>query len=126
KGPGGYQLDHTLPARLLWPISYGPTLLCKDCNAAKAEKSPSEFYNDQQLRELAVKTGIPYDVLRSKPQVNPEAVNRIRGNIDNFLSRWIQYPEEIRKLRRVILQHAGIDIFEGATTVPHFLLDEPG
>jgi hypothetical protein len=123
KGPDGYRLDHTLPARLLWPLSLGPTLLCQECNANKAEKWPAEFYSEKQLRELAVKTGVPYDILRGNPQVNPAAVDRIRGDIDNFLVQWIRYPVEIKRLRQMILQHAGVDIFQGASTVPAFLLN---
>jgi hypothetical protein len=117
-------MDHTLPARLLWPLSFGPTLLCAECNAKKAEKWPSEFYTEKELRKLAVMTGIPYETLRGKPQANPHAIDRIRGDIDTFLAQWIKHPDEIKRLRRVILGHTGIDIFQDASTVPEFLLDE--
>lgn len=42
KKPLQYHLDHTLPAKFLWPLVKGPTILCENCNNAKHEKWPSE------------------------------------------------------------------------------------
>jgi hypothetical protein len=120
----GYRLDHTLPARFLWPLTEGPTLLCEGCNNAKHEKWPSAFYKtDRKRRGLSVLTGIPYDLLSGKPKLNPEAVKKLRANIDDFLARWIKYPNEIKKIRKFVLDMEGIDIFEGARVVPSFLLE---
>ena len=52
---GSYALDHTLPAKFLWP--YGTltaTLLCTTCNGNKAEQWPATFYADLKLRTLPV------------------------------------------------------------------------
>lgn len=123
KGRKEYQLDHTLPARLLWPLVKGPTVLCKDCNNAKHEKWPAEVYSKPKLRELSVLTGIPYELLSGKPCLNPEAVKKLRANIDAFLRRWIKYPNEIKKVRKLVLDFEGVDIFEEAQAVPNFLLE---
>lgn len=117
-----YRLDHTLPAKLLWPLTKGPTVLCEDCNNAKHEKWPSEFYNERERRELSVLTGIPYELLSGRPKLNPEAVQKLRANIDEFLKRWIRYPNEIKRIRKLVLEMESIDIFEGAQVVPNFLL----
>ena len=125
--PGEGCIDHTLPAMYLWPLSTGPTLLCHDCNGAKAEQWPSEFYRrgDQPdratLQRLAVVGGIPYDVLAGTPRFNPDAVARIVRGIDEFLVRWIRYPDDIKRLRRRIFEKEGVDIYASATHVPEFL-----
>ena len=122
KGGLQYRLDHTLPAKFLWPLIQGPTVLCEVCNNAKHEKWPSEFYNESQRRGLSVLTGIPYELLSGRPRLSPEAVQKLRANIDEFLKRWIKYPNEIKKIRKLALEMEGIDIFEGAQVVPNFLL----
>jgi 5-methylcytosine-specific restriction endonuclease McrA len=125
-GGSGYHLDHTLPIRLLWPMSMGATLLCVDCNNAKHERWPSEFYNPTQLRRLAVLTGINFDLLAGPPRFNPEAVQWIRDNIDEFLARWVEQAPEIARLRDRILEVEGVDIYEGATNVPDFFFSNRG
>jgi len=125
RGARGYNLDHTLPARLLWPLSTSSaTLLCDECNNAKHDQWPAIFYQEtSKLKRLAVLTGIPHEILSGPPQVNPEAIERLRANIDEFLTQWIRYPEEIKQIRRLIREMAGVDIFEGAKVVPAFLLE---
>ena len=46
---------------------------------------------------------------------------------DAFIDEWIPYPEEIRRVRNMILEYAEADILEGASHVPTYLLepDEP-
>jgi hypothetical protein len=125
KGVREWTLDHTLPVKYLWPVTtQTATLLCNECNNLKHEKWPSEFYNKNKLRELSVLTGIPFDLLEGKPQLNPEAVNRILANVDQFIKDWIPYPEEIKTIRNLILEMKGIDIFENAKHVPDFLKDQ--
>jgi hypothetical protein len=122
-------MDHTLPARNLWPQTMGATLLCHECNAFKAEKWPSEFYrrgadiDREKLQRLSYLTGIPYETLAGPPYLNPEAVQRILANVDEFLIRWIRYPDEIRRLRGTIRQMVGSDIFQyaSAAAIPDFL-----
>jgi len=120
--PGEAHLDHTLPVRYLWPLSTGPTLLCADCNGSKAERWPSEFYPPgPKLQALSRLTGIPHDTLAGPPFLNPEGVARILADVDGFLEKWIRYPDDVRRLRDLILGRDGVDIYERATTVPDFL-----
>lgn len=125
---GTGRLDHTLPARYLWPLSLGPTLLCADCNGAKAERWPSEFYmrdpetvDRAKLQQLSYLTGIPYEDLAGPPKLNPAAIHRILNDVDTFLVRWIRYPEELRRLRTILINMAGIDVRDYASTFPAFL-----
>ena len=115
-------LDHTLPARLLWPLETATaTLLCTTCNGQKGGLWPSTFYDDKKLRRLAVLTGIPFDVLMGEPAVNDEALTIVRQDPDSFLAEWIHRPEELKVLRRRVREVAGVDIFENATSVPKYL-----
>ncbi len=118
----GYGIDHTLPAKYLWPLTTArATLLCADCNNAKHDKWPSEFYKPAQLKRLARLTSIEYDLLDGAPRLNPIAVTRIVANVDQFIEQWIAYPEDITKVRELILEMEGKDIFALARIVPDFL-----
>jgi ribosomal protein S27E len=114
-------IDHTLPARLFWPLSTGPTLLCSSCNNLKHGKWPSEVYTDNELKRLAVKTGIRYKMLAGKAKINPDAVKWLDENIDDFLERWIAYPDEIKRIRALVMEMTGMDIFSSAKSVPEYL-----
>lgn len=125
---GEGSLDHTLPARLFWPLQIGPTLLCHHCNADKAEAWPSDFYrrdsiniDAEKLRRLSVLTGIQYDMLAGAPKLNPLAVEWLKAHIDEFIERWVRYPEEIKRIRRLVSEMESVDIFSYASTVPDFL-----
>ena len=121
-GQGEIHLDHTLPVRFLWPLrTENATLLCSDCNNRKHDRWPSEFYDDPKLRALARLTGYPYDLVSGQPRVNDEAVAEILADTDSFIEEWIPRPGEIRKVRRMIREHAKIDIFEHAAHVPDHL-----
>lgn len=123
-GAKGYDLDHTLPAKYLWPLSTGnATLLCSKCNNAKHDKWPSEFYQPEQLKALARLTSIEYDSLSGSPRLNPTAVEEILANVDRFIQQWIAYPDDIKKVRQLILDMNRVDIFAQASTVPAFLMD---
>ena len=118
----GGAIDHTLPARYLWPLTTeNATLLCNECNNKKHDKWPSEFYDKKKLKKLAVLTGIPFDVLSGKPKLNPESLKKILANVDKFIEDWIEYPEDIKKIRNLILEMEEIDIFEKAKYVPKYL-----
>lgn len=122
RGAKEYDLDHTLPARYLWPINTrSATLLCSECNNAKHDKWPSEFYRPEQLKALARLTSIEYDFLSGPPSLNPKAVEAILANVDRFIEQWIAYPDDIKKVRQLIKEMNGTDIFEWASTVPDFL-----
>jgi hypothetical protein len=117
-GPDGYYIDHTLPAKYLWPVWAGPTLLCRACNGSKADKWPSAFYKPPELRALAVLTGIDYAVLAGPAQFNPTAVEYLCDNAETVLERWIAYPDRLTDLRQKVYDSTGTDVFASAKTVP--------
>ena len=125
KGKRAFNLDHTLPVRLLWPLTTeNATLLCAKCNNEKHDRWPSGVFNVQELKRLARLTGYPYALLAGQPQVNDRAVEKIIEDPDGFIEEWIQYPNEVKKVRRTILSYAAVDIFEGATVVPKHLHED--
>jgi len=122
RGAKEYDLDHTLPAKYLWPLTTSnATLLCSECNNAKHDKWPSEFYRLEQIKALARLTSIEYDFLSGPPQLNQKAVEAILANVDRFIEHWIAYPDDIKKVRQLVLDMNGTDIFAGASTIPDFL-----
>ena len=115
-------LDHTLPARLLWPLTTdNATLLCSACNNEKHDRWPSEFYDIRQLKRLAVMTGYPYDLIASQPTVNEDSILKILEDTDAFIEEFIRYPNEIKRVRRLIREYGNVDIFEHARHVPDYL-----
>lgn len=113
-------LDHTLPARYLWPLTKdNATLLCSRCNGNKAEKWPSEFYSRGELRRLSVLTGIEYDLLAGEPQYNPEALEKLQDSeqVDAMLVKYGAYMDELRALRNRVLLDTGVDFFQHATGI---------
>ena len=113
-------LDHTLPVVFLWPLTTeNATLLCREHNSEKAGKWPSEYYSDDELKRLAVITGIPYDRLISAPHYNPDAITRLKQSecVDRLLSKYAAYMSEIIRLRNRILEYEGFDFFAYSTTV---------
>lgn len=125
KGKRDWAADHTLPAKYLWPMTTDTaTLLCSTCNGNKGDKWPSEFYEARQkLKELSRLASIEYHTLAGQPILNPKAVREILDDVDAFIQEWIQHPDEIRKVRQLLLDMEGIDIFQLASLVPRFLLD---
>lgn len=122
RGAKDYDLDHTLPAKYLWPLNTrNATLLCKECNNFKHDKWPSEFYTPERLKALARLTGIEYNFLCGPPRLNPKAVEKVLANVDRFIEQWIAYPDEIKKIRQLIQDMDGVDIFTLASTLPDFL-----
>jgi hypothetical protein len=117
-GPDGYYVDHTLPAKYLWPLWIGPTMLCRTCNGAKADKWPSEFYETPSLRRLAVLTDIDFDLLTGIPHYNPLAIKYLQENSDAVIERWIAYSARLQQLRQRVLDSTGIDVFATAAHVP--------
>ena len=69
-------LDHTRPLAFLWALDETATSLCKNCNSAKRDRFPSEFYTKEQLAELSKLTKIPLLELE-KPIPNIEALKLI-------------------------------------------------
>ena len=123
-GQKDFNLDHTLPARLLWPLSTNnATLLCSACNNEKHDRWPSTFYNVPKLKTLARLTGYGYALLSGLPCVNEDAIEEILADPGTFIEEWIPYPEEIKRVRSMILEYAETDIFEGVAHIPDHLLE---
>lgn len=113
-------LDHTLPAVFLWPLTTeNATLLCRLHNGEKSGKWPSEYYSDEELKELTIITGIPYETLTSQPHYNPDALERLKITdvVDELLRKYAAYMHEIIKLRNRILAYEGFDFFEHSKTI---------
>jgi hypothetical protein len=115
-GEDGYYLDHTLPVSYLWPLDFGPTVLCRTCNGNKGDRWPSAYYDsDAKLRELSTLTGIPYATLTAEPKFNPEQLERLKADADDVITRWVRYPDRLLALRNRILERAGVDVFADAS-----------
>ena len=117
---GEPQLDHTLPAVFLWPLTTeNATLLCREHNAQKSDKWPSKYYSDNELRKLAVLTGVRYETLAGPAHYNPEAIERLKTSeqVDQLLTKYAAYMPEIIKLRNRILVYENFDFFEYSRTI---------
>lgn len=113
-------LDHTLPVFYLWPLSTeNATLLCRDCNGNKSGAWPSDFYNDSQLKRLAILTGIDYSLLSGKPLYNPDAIAALHDpeKVDALLEKFAAYLPEVIKLRNRIRRDIGFDFFSVSRTI---------
>lgn len=121
-GQKAFHLDHTLPVRLLWPLTTdNATLLCSNCNNQKHDRWPSDFYDVPKLKTLARLTGYSYALLCGRPVVNDDAVAEILADPDAFIEEWIAYPEDIKRIRKMIQEYTDTDIFGDATHVPDYL-----
>ena len=113
-------LDHTLPAVFLWSLTTeNATLLCQEHNGEKSGKWPSAYYSDNELRALAILTGVQYETLAGPPHYNPEAIERLKTpeQVDQLLTKYAAYMQEIIKLRNRVWEHEGFDFFQYATTI---------
>lgn len=111
---GAYQLDHTLPAYYLWPLTTdNGTLLCSEHDNEKSGKWPSEYYSDERLRSLQLLTGLDYQLLKGAPTINPAAIERLKEpkNVQALLTKYAPYMAELVNLRNRILTHANFDFF---------------
>jgi len=119
------QVDHTLPVKFLWPSAFGATLLCRDCNNQKHDRWPSDVYSERQLRDLAVRTGIDYDLLAGPAVMNPAGVAELVARIDEILIDVAPYPNRIRRVRRLVFEMTGTDILQSATHRPAWASADP-
>ena len=123
----GGNLDHTLPAKFMWPLnSHNATLLCQRHNGEKAEKWPSEFYTDQELKRLVTLTGIPLNTMASEPHYNPDVINRLHDPefVDTLLARYAAYMDEMIMIRNRILTITGFDMFSVSKTLSKTWVEE--
>ena len=110
----GGNLDHTLPAKFLWPLTTeNATLLCQGHNREKAEQWPSTFYTDQELKDLVMLTGITYATLTAAPHYNPVAIDKLNDPdfVDRLLAKYAAYMNEMITIRNRILTAEGFDMF---------------
>ncbi len=116
----GGNLDHTLPVKFLWPLTnHNATLLCQRHNGEKAEKWPSEFYSEQEIKRLVTLTGIPYDTMAGEPRYNPRAVERLHDPefVDTLLAKYAAYMDEMIMIRNRILIATDFDMFGVSKTL---------
>ena len=108
-------LDHTLPAVFLWPLTTeNATLLCREHNGEKSGRWPSAYYSNNELRALAVLTGVQHETLAGSAHYNPEAIERLKNpeHVDRLLTKYAAYMPEIIKLRNRILEYENFGFFE--------------
>lgn len=91
------QLDHTRPLALLWPLDESATALCKDCNTAKRDSPPAEFYTETQLERLAKLIHIDFDELR-RMRANEEVLETLWCKRDWIFSEFFE-SENLQKIR---------------------------
>lgn len=114
------RLDHTLSVYYLWPLTTETaTLLCPLHNGEKAERWPSEYYSDSELKRLAIITGIDHGLLSGPPTYNPEALKLLGSPefVDDLLVKFSAYMLEVIKLRNRLLRETGTDFFRVSKTI---------
>jgi 5-methylcytosine-specific restriction endonuclease McrA len=81
-------LDHTLPHSYWWPYTTeNATLLCTNCNQAKKDKWPSEFYTIDELKELSKLTNIDLNILSSKTLIfNMNFIEKVDNRFDEIMN----------------------------------------
>ena len=85
-------LDHTRPLALLWPLDETATCLCGECNSAKRDRSPADFYTGDQLTSLSKITGIPLRELLT-PGPNEHALDELEIKVAWLKSEFLKRPE---------------------------------
>ena len=108
-------LDHTLPVFYLWPLTTNnATLLCREHNGEKAEKWPSVYYSDAELKKLSALTGIEYSELSGEPIFNPNALERLKDPrfVEALFEKFARHPDELLRLRNRILKRTGFDFLD--------------
>jgi endogenous inhibitor of DNA gyrase (YacG/DUF329 family) len=108
-------LDHTLPASYFWPLNNdNATLLCRKHNSEKSGKWPSQYYTQKELKRLSAITGFDIKILSGKPTYNPEAIKKLKSPkiVNELLSKYAAYMDEIIKIRNKILKDTGFDFFK--------------
>lgn len=74
KNRESWAIDHILPSRWLYPLSFkNAALLSTEANNNKRDKWPSEFYSNNELKKLAIITGANLELIsRKTPIVNDQ------------------------------------------------------
>lgn len=120
-------LDHTLPAKYLWSLNTeSATLLCSTCNGNKSGTWPGLFYPESKLRELVIRTGFSYDLLKGPEKYSPEALKKLKDQevVDSILKNYAKYFDEIIKIRNRILEDTGYDFFSVSKIISNEKIQE--
>ena len=126
ENPSERPLDHTLPAYYLWPLTTdNATLLCQRHNGEKSGKWPAVYYSDNELKKLAIITGIDYRILSGEPHYNPEAIQRLKDHnvVDELLTKFSAYIDEMIKLRNRLKFDLEFDFFENSKIISKVHVD---
>jgi len=99
-------IDHTRPFSYLWPLDEHATCLCEVCNNAKKDAFPVDFYNEQELSELSVITGLSLDLLR-KRDMNIVALEKVIDNLDECKEK---HTKLFHSINRRVKQLYNIDL----------------
>lgn len=103
-----WAIDHILPSKYLYPLKKeNAALLSKSANEEKRDKWPSNFYENNQLIELAKITGADLTLISGAPVRNRDI------NVNKGVKRYLQVRENSDLSKRVknikkILQHYGL------------------
>lgn len=106
-----WAVDHILPSKWLFPLTKeNAALLSTEANNNKRDKWPSEFYTNNELIELAKRTGADLELLSSKtPKINTII------NVDKCVGRYLQVrershlPKRINELKRILVDYNLVD-----------------
>lgn len=106
-----WAVDHILPSKWLYPLTKeNAALLSTEANNNKRDKWPSEFYTNNELIELAKRTGADLELLSSKtPKINTII------NVDKCVGRYLQVrershlPKRINELKRILVDYNLVD-----------------
>jgi hypothetical protein len=90
--PRDMHLDHTRPLALLWPLDGTATALCATHNSEKRDRSPSEYYDADELARLSAVTGVELGELAT-PGPNLDALDRLAARLDWFFDEFLLRPE---------------------------------
>ena len=91
-----WDLDHTRPLALLWPLDGTATALCGPCNSEKRDRPPAEFYSDNKLEELAKTTTIPLADL-TDPKPNIAVIRKLALRLDWFFDDFLRSDDMTRE-----------------------------
>ncbi len=94
---GSWAIDHILPSRFLYPLTKkNAALLSREANENKRDKWPSQFYTNNELKELTLITGADLSLISKKdPIVNSKI------DVDKCVSRMLNVRESTLLTKRI-------------------------
>jgi len=99
-----WAVDHILPSKYLYPLTReNAALLSREANENKRDRWPSEFYSNQEIKELSRITGVNLALISSKkPIVNKDIdVNRCVSRMLNVRSA-TDLSKRIKELKKLL------------------------